>query len=171
MSREHPGAERVCVGWLANQLGPGNNLPLRLWASRNLTEPLELVGEQHETFEDTLPPEDDVIGKPYPAPLDFNLIDGGRTIEHKGHPVATVHTADDFPCLDDDECEQTEADLNATGRKLVTAYNTHDEAVDWLRRFLSASVHVADDTGILARYREEGLALLGRMLPDGASTN
>jgi hypothetical protein len=49
------GKERPCVGWLANQLGPGNNIPLRLWASRNLKGRLGLVGEQHETFEDTLP--------------------------------------------------------------------------------------------------------------------
>lgn len=44
-----------CVGWLANQLGPGNNIGLRLWASKNLKVRLKLVGEQHETFEDTLP--------------------------------------------------------------------------------------------------------------------
>jgi len=49
------GKERPCVGWLANQLGPGNNIGLRLWASKNLKGPLNLVGEQHETFEDTLP--------------------------------------------------------------------------------------------------------------------
>lgn len=50
------GKERPCVGWLHNQLGPGNNIALRLWAIRNLrNEKLELVGEQHATFEDTLP--------------------------------------------------------------------------------------------------------------------
>lgn len=50
------GKERPCVGWLSNQLGPGNNIGLRLWAIKNLKdETLELVGEQHETFEDTLP--------------------------------------------------------------------------------------------------------------------
>ena len=50
------GDERPCVGWLHNQLGPGNNIPLRIWAVRNLKgEKLELVGEQHATFEDTLP--------------------------------------------------------------------------------------------------------------------
>lgn len=50
------GGELVCVGWLANQLGPGNNLALRLAARRrpDLTN-YKLVGEQHERFEDTLP--------------------------------------------------------------------------------------------------------------------
>ncbi len=50
------GREIPCVGWLANQLGPGNNIKLRLAArhDRSLTD-FELVGEQHERFEDTLP--------------------------------------------------------------------------------------------------------------------
>lgn len=51
-----PGRELPCVGWLANQLGPGNNIGLRLAAynDRSLWD-FELVGEQHERFEDTLP--------------------------------------------------------------------------------------------------------------------
>ena len=50
------GGERPCVGWLHNQIGPGNNIPLRLYL-RNHPElcKYELEGEQHETFEDTLP--------------------------------------------------------------------------------------------------------------------
>lgn len=51
-----PGKELVCVGWLANQLGPGNNLKLRLQVITGAVDArFELVGEQHETFEDTLP--------------------------------------------------------------------------------------------------------------------
>ena len=50
-----PGAEAPCVGWMAHQLGPGNNIGLRMWASKNLKTRLELVGEQHGCFEDTLP--------------------------------------------------------------------------------------------------------------------
>jgi len=44
-----------CLGWLMNQLGPGNNLNLRLYARRieNLSE-VELLGKQHTQFEDTL---------------------------------------------------------------------------------------------------------------------
>lgn len=53
-----PGKESPCVGWMANQLGPGNNIGLRLWATKNLKERIELAGEQHERFEDTLPDED-----------------------------------------------------------------------------------------------------------------
>jgi hypothetical protein len=51
------GEEMPCVGWLHHQLGPGNNIALRLWARKNLKKRLELVGEQHECFEDTLPEE------------------------------------------------------------------------------------------------------------------
>ncbi len=52
-SRE--GADRVCVGWAAHQLGPGNNIGLRLKASRDKWPQMQTVGEQHQTFEDTLP--------------------------------------------------------------------------------------------------------------------
>jgi hypothetical protein len=50
------GAEQACVGWVAHQLGEGNNLPLRLRAmfEPSLTD-FDLVGPQHERFEDTLP--------------------------------------------------------------------------------------------------------------------
>lgn len=50
-----PGAEIVCVGWMANQLGPGNNLALRMRALTGSLPAFELVGEQHKRFEDTLP--------------------------------------------------------------------------------------------------------------------
>lgn len=47
--------EKPCVGYLANQLGPGNNIGLRLWAMRNLKgEKLDLIGKQHRCFKDTL---------------------------------------------------------------------------------------------------------------------
>lgn len=50
-----PGDEAHCVGWLMNQLGPGNNIPLRIQMTKceNARE-LRTVGEQHATFEDTL---------------------------------------------------------------------------------------------------------------------
>ena len=45
-----------CIGWLANQLGIGNNLGLRLrMISCENAGKIRLRGEQHETFEDTLP--------------------------------------------------------------------------------------------------------------------
>jgi hypothetical protein len=51
-----PSEEIPCVGWLVNQLGPGNNIGLRLAAmSGRVDTDVELVGEQHECFEDTLP--------------------------------------------------------------------------------------------------------------------
>lgn len=44
-----------CIGWLVNQLGPGNNIGLRMkMLSYDLSE-VETDGEQHERFEDTLP--------------------------------------------------------------------------------------------------------------------
>jgi hypothetical protein len=50
------GAELPCVGWLANQLGPGNNIGLRLAViHKRIDADFELDGEQHERFEDTLP--------------------------------------------------------------------------------------------------------------------
>ncbi len=54
---EHaPGEEVHCVGWLAHQLGPGNNIGLRIrMLSCENIHLMKLDGEQHETFEDTLP--------------------------------------------------------------------------------------------------------------------
>jgi len=52
----HESHDAHCVGWLANQLGPGNNIMLRLrMRSCTNANKLRLVGEQHERFEDTLP--------------------------------------------------------------------------------------------------------------------
>lgn len=50
------GEEIPCAGWLMNQLGPGNNIPLRLAVvTKCISADVELVGEQHERLEDTLP--------------------------------------------------------------------------------------------------------------------
>lgn len=48
-----------CIGWLSNQLGQGNNIPLRIHM-RNYTNlsQLRVVGEQHSNFQDTLPRKD-----------------------------------------------------------------------------------------------------------------
>lgn len=50
-----PGNEIYCAGWIANQIGPGNNLGLRLLVMRGLVPMPETDGPQHERFEDTLP--------------------------------------------------------------------------------------------------------------------
>lgn len=51
-----PGRELPCVGWLAHQLGEGNNIALRLAVIQGRIDGnIETVGEQHERFEDTLP--------------------------------------------------------------------------------------------------------------------
>lgn len=53
---EYPvGAEKPCVGWVNHQLGKGNNIVLRLLARDGRFKDIQLDGEQHETFEDTLP--------------------------------------------------------------------------------------------------------------------
>jgi len=50
------GKEKPCVGWLIHQLGPGNNIGLRLAAmTGRIDTNVEIVGEQHQRFEDTLP--------------------------------------------------------------------------------------------------------------------
>lgn len=50
------GKELPCVGWLVHQLGPGNNITLRLRISLGgLDANVLTVGPQHECFEDTLP--------------------------------------------------------------------------------------------------------------------
>jgi hypothetical protein len=50
------GQELPCVGWLAHQLGPGNNLTLRLAVIRGrIATDFELDGDQHPSFEETLP--------------------------------------------------------------------------------------------------------------------
>ncbi len=50
------GRERPCIGWLANQLGRGNNIGLRLAVcAGRIDASFELDGEQHERFADTLP--------------------------------------------------------------------------------------------------------------------
>lgn len=52
------GRELPCVGWLANQLGIGSNIPLRLAVrSGRIDADIELDGEQHKSLEDTLPGE------------------------------------------------------------------------------------------------------------------
>lgn len=49
------GKEKPCVGWMAHQLGPGNNIALRYAVIRGqIDADFELVGEQHTRFEDTI---------------------------------------------------------------------------------------------------------------------
>lgn len=58
---EHPPGDEVpCVGWLLHQLGPGNNLPLRLMAMNGKFEHVDWPDPdtQHQRFEDTLPDEE-----------------------------------------------------------------------------------------------------------------
>lgn len=50
-----PGKEMHCIGWLKNQLGPGNNIGLRIRMLEYDLSKIELDGEQHQTFEETLP--------------------------------------------------------------------------------------------------------------------
>lgn len=45
--------EEMCIGWLHNQLGVGNNIALRI-QMRDCKLDYELDGEQHESFDETL---------------------------------------------------------------------------------------------------------------------
>lgn len=50
------GQETYCIGYLVNQCGPGNNIPLRLTMLKYVNRhEIRTIGEQHETFQDTLP--------------------------------------------------------------------------------------------------------------------
>lgn len=52
----HETNDADCVGWLLNQLGPGNNIALRMrMMSCANSKHIKTVGEQHDTFNDTLP--------------------------------------------------------------------------------------------------------------------
>jgi len=52
----HETQDAHCIGWLVHQLGPGNNIPLRIqMISCENARAIKLRGEQHECFEDTLP--------------------------------------------------------------------------------------------------------------------
>lgn len=52
----HESHDAHCLGWLMNQLGPGNNIRLRLavYQCSNIKD-VKLFGEQHKCFRDTLP--------------------------------------------------------------------------------------------------------------------
>lgn len=50
------GHELPCVGWMVHQLGPGQNLGLRMAVSMGKYDGnVETVGDQHACLEDTLP--------------------------------------------------------------------------------------------------------------------
>ena len=52
----HETEDAHCIGWLMNQLGPGNNIGMRMrMSSCENSGQIKLVGEQHGRFEDTLP--------------------------------------------------------------------------------------------------------------------
>jgi hypothetical protein len=50
-----PSEERLCAGWLHNQIGDGNNIGLRLRAMRGLVPVPVVEGTRHRCFVDTLP--------------------------------------------------------------------------------------------------------------------
>ena len=52
----HETTDTHCIGWLMNQLGPGNNIGMRLrMISCENRKNIKIVGEQHENFDDTIP--------------------------------------------------------------------------------------------------------------------
>ncbi len=62
------GKELPCVGWLVQQLGPGNNIGLRLKVRAGKVDAnVKTVGPQHARFEDTLPALDRRAAKRRPA--------------------------------------------------------------------------------------------------------
>lgn len=52
----HELGDAHCIGWLMNQVGPGNNISLRIrMMSCSNAAAMRLRGAQHRTFEETLP--------------------------------------------------------------------------------------------------------------------
>lgn len=52
----HETHDAHCIGWLVNQCGRGNHIGLRIqMMSCENRSAIKLVGEQHETFKETLP--------------------------------------------------------------------------------------------------------------------
>jgi Family of unknown function (DUF6283) len=49
------GREQPCAGWVIHQLGPGNNIALRILARDGRFARVRVDGPQHERLEDTLP--------------------------------------------------------------------------------------------------------------------
>ena len=49
------GTEIACAGWLHNQIGEGHNIGVRIAVSVGRLPVPRVDGEQHATFEDTLP--------------------------------------------------------------------------------------------------------------------
>jgi hypothetical protein len=67
------GEEFACAGWIYHQIGPGNNIWLRIEVMRGRM-PIPIVdGEQHDCFEDTLP---DAPGMQ--APSDNSTVDQSK---------------------------------------------------------------------------------------------
>lgn len=52
----HKTEGEYCAGWAHNQVNQGNNLGLRLRVRQQGWQ-FEVTGPQHETFQDTLPPD------------------------------------------------------------------------------------------------------------------
>jgi len=54
--KSRAGQDTPCIGWLNNQLKDGNNIALRVYAMGcPLVKHIRLIGEQHKSFEDTIP--------------------------------------------------------------------------------------------------------------------
>ena len=52
----HETNDAHCIGWLVNQLGVGNNIGIRLEIMNcENADKIQVIGEQHDTFLDTLP--------------------------------------------------------------------------------------------------------------------
>lgn len=52
----HETHDAHCIGWVVNQVGSGNNIGLRIrMMSCENYGSIKLQGEQHQTFEETLP--------------------------------------------------------------------------------------------------------------------
>ena len=64
----HETQDGHCIGWLVHQIGRGNNIPLRVHMGFcDNARAIRLRGPQHQTFEETLPPEARTASSEFPS--------------------------------------------------------------------------------------------------------
>lgn len=84
-----PADELPCVGWIANQLGDGNNVRLRIACSRGVLDAdVKTEGEQHARYADTLPA----------GALERGLKKRGRRREQRGDAEPAADPAPRLAC-------------------------------------------------------------------------
>lgn len=117
------GNELPCVGWLAHQLGPGNNLGLRLAViTGKVSGAFDLVGEQHERFEDTLPPEGIVTATLCASHIATGIV---RARSGRAPVLCDALVPDDVDACPSCGCESPATRARLVVHRMAHYYETH----------------------------------------------